>query len=502
MNDPNGMFLDAEGTYHLYYQYNPSATIAGNQHWGHATSTDLYTWENQPIALAPDNSTAYIFSGSAVTDPNNTSGFFPNQTNGVVAIYTLAGPQQQVQDIAYSYDNGYTFTKYAGNPVLSADSAQFRDPKVFWYEDHWVMVVAFSQEFVLAIYTSPNLTSWSHASNFSYHGLLGTQYECPNLVEMQVYGSNETMWLMYLSINPGAPLGGSIGEYFPGNFNGTHFTAVDAAARIADWGKDNYASQFFYGTGTEAISIAWASNWQYCNLVPTGPAEGWQSTMSLPRTNYLRQGARNQGYTLVSLPYDLARLRSSESTASTTNLGANGTLFADVSAGSGAFMLDVNVTGLNLTGLSNTASINFTISSSGSRESISGGIFVAGDSTMWLDRGGISGWDNVYNTNRFSTALVLNNTLDFQVVVDRSIIEVFALEGERSATAVYYSEALLDTVVLRSGNLNSGVSINAQVRMLNGTWGSGAIQANGTSVGQNSTGMVRRELVAEESWKF
>lgn len=498
MNDPNGLFLDANGTYHLYYQYNPNSTIAGNQHWGHATSPDLYTWTNQPIALSPYNN-SFIFSGSAVIDANNTSGLFPNQTNGVVAIYTLAGTIQ-TQDIAYSRDGGYTFEIYEGNPVLSINNANFRDPKVFWYDDgttsHWVMAVAVAQEFTVSIYTSPNLTSWMFASNFSHHGLLGSQYECPNLVHMPVYGGG-SMWLLYISINPGAPVGGSIGQYFPGEFNGTHFIPSDSATRIADFGKDNYATQFW--SGVDGISIAWASNWQYCNLVPTGPAEGWQSTMSLPRQNHLRQANRNQGLTMVSLPHNLQDLRASEVIARTGNLGSNGTLLADVGGASGAFMLDVNVTSLNVTELQSTASINFTLIASGSQESIEGGTFVAEDATMWLDRGGIHGWDNVYFTNRFSASLVLNDTYDFQVVVDRSIIEVFGSEGEKSATLVYYPETLLDTVVIRSSGLNEGVSISAVVHMLEGTWEADVSQPNGTAVGTNGTRRaLEREL--EGAW--
>lgn len=500
MNDPNGMFLDDNGTYHLYYQYNPTDTIAGNQHWGHATSRDLYTWTNQPIALSPSNSTSFIFSGSAVLDPNNTSGLFLNQTNGILAYYTLSGPTQQTQNLAYSLDNGYTFTKYAHNPLIAIGSPQYRDPKVLWYApgNHWVMVVSYAQEFTIEILTSPNGLTWSFASNFSHHGLLGTQYECPNLVEMPMQGSDETMWLLYISVNPGAPLGGSIGQYFPGRFNGTHFSPVDHAARIADWGKDNYASQFFSNIpgNQNQVSIAWASNWHYANYVPTGPAEGWASAMSLPRVNYLRNATRT-GYTLVSLPYRLEGLRGGEAVASSDDLGSNGTLFADLEGGSGAFMVDVNVTGLNVSGLSNTASVNFTIMASGSGEVIGGGIFLGGDATMWIDRGGIQGWNNIYNADKFSTAYVLEDAFDFQVVVDRSIIEVFGLEGEKSATLVYYPEALLDTVVVRTSGLNEGASVTANVYSLEGTWPSGQLQPNSTV---NGTALDRRNLLESQLW--
>jgi len=407
MNDPNGMFVDDNGTWHLYYQYNPTRDVAGNQHWGHATSQDLYHWVNQPIALFPPNNYTYVFSGSAVVDVNNTSGFFPNQTNGVVAIYTLAeypnnqaGPQQQA--IAYSYDSGYTFIPYEGNPVIASTATHFRDPKVVWYEDHWVLVVAYAQEFAVGIFTSPDLKNWTHVSNFSYHGLLGAQWECPNMVEMPVEGSDETMWLLYISINPGAPMGGSIGQYYPGHFNGTHFEAVDSVARIADFGKDNYAGQFFYGTPPgEAVSIAWASNWQYTSITPTGPREGWRSTMSLPRRNYLANITRNIGWTLVSLPYDMSPVMG-ESISSNETLG-NGTVFVDFSGvKSNAVYFEVNATGINPMRLTGSSTLNFTFRSPVTNEYLRGGVFFGGDSTTWLDRSGVCGFDNVLFTDKFS----------------------------------------------------------------------------------------------------
>lgn len=247
---------------------NPSAIVAGDQHWGHATSKDLYHWINQPIAISAPNSSSYAFSGSAVVDVNNTSGFFPSQDDGVVAIFTIDTAEPislQTQNLAISKDGGYTFELFGGNPVLDIGSSQFRDPQVTWYNDHWVMVVSYASEYVIGVFTSKNLVAWEHASNFSHAGLLGIQYECPNLVEVPVEGSTETMHVLQISINPGAPLGGSISQYFPGSFDGYTFTPVDATARISDFGKDNYAGQFFSGlpAGSEAIQIAWASNWEY-----------------------------------------------------------------------------------------------------------------------------------------------------------------------------------------------------------------------------------------------
>ncbi|QDS74267.1 hypothetical protein FKW77_003232 [Venturia effusa] len=506
MNDPNGMFLDSEGTWHLYYQYNALGLVAGNQHWGHATSKDLYHWVNQPIALFPPNNFTYVFSGSAVVDVDNTSGFFPNQTNGVVAIYTLAeypggqpGPQQQA--IAYSHDNGYTFTPYQGNPVIASTSSQFRDPKVIWYEDHWVMVIAYAQEFAIGFFTSPDLKKWTATSNFSYHGLLGLQYECPNLVELPVRGSNETKWLLQISINPGAPLGGSIAEYFPGSFNGTHFVAVDAVARIADFGKDNYAGQFFYGTpaGQDAVSIAWASNWQYTQITPTGPLEGWRSSMSLPRRNYLANITR-VGWDMVSEPYDMTPVLG-DVLAENDSFG-NDSISVDFSkVESNALYFAINVTGINSTTISGSATLNFTFTSPISNEYLQGGFYFGGDTPFFIDRSGIRGFDNVFFTDKFSTnnPISADGTWCMVGVIDRSILEVFLDGGERSGTVSFYPTQPLTTMSLHAANILPEMKIAVEVRALKSAWAKPEEAEEMTMTGNvtakmNST-MSRRSLL-------
>jgi beta-fructofuranosidase len=268
MNDPNGLFYH-NGTYHMYYQWDATANVAGNQHWGHATSPDLYHWQNHPPAIAPGAPGEGIFSGSAVIDVDNTSGFFGSQpagNPGIVAIYTLNTPTSETQNIAYSTDGGYTFTKYSGNPVIDVNSNQFRDPKVIWHapSNKWVMAVARPTEFTVVFYTSSDLKSWTKASEFAHRGWLGIQFECPNLVEIPVHNSNqqdsgETKWVLVVSINPGAPQGGSFTQFFPGEFDGTTFTPEDDGARQVDFGKDNYAMQFFYGTGKKTLGVGWVS---------------------------------------------------------------------------------------------------------------------------------------------------------------------------------------------------------------------------------------------------
>jgi beta-fructofuranosidase len=475
MNDPNGMFRDADGLWHLYYQYNPTALVAGNQHWGHATSKDLYHWVNQPIALFPPEEDTFVFSGSVVVDENNTSGFFPDQDNGVVAIYTLSSPTVQDQAIAYSRDGGYTFEPYKGNPVIPSTSTQFRDPKVIRYNDSWIMVVAYPQDFAIGIFESSDLKEWTATSNFSHHGLLGLQYECPNMISIPYIDEDgekqDDMWLMAISINPGAPLGGSITEYFPGHFNGTHFEAVDGAARIADFGKDNYAGQWFYGLSEDEnpVSIAWASNWQYTQVVPTGD-EGWRSAMSLPRENYLTKAER-VGWKLVSKPYDLSPVLGRE-LASNDSFG-NSKLTVDYSdVESNAIYWEVNVTGLAGADVSSTSSMNFTFLSPATGESIKAGYYFGGDAVYFLDRGNTRAFDNVFFTDKTSLGSLAasDGSWNTSGVIDRSIFEGFLNDGVDSVTNTFFSTEPLTLMEFSTVDIPEDVKVSIAVYALESAW--------------------------------
>lgn len=517
MNDPNGMFVDANGTWHLYYQYNPTGLVAGNQHWGHATSRDLYHWENQQIALFPPEERVYVFSGSAVVDPNNTSGFFPDQDNGVVAILTLAryyadgsaGPQEQA--LAYSLDGGYTFEYYDGNPVIASNSTQFRDPKVIWYDDHWAMVVSYSQEFVVGIFTSTDLKTWTHASNFSHHGLLGAQYECPNLVKLPVRDTIsgdvvDSAYVLSISVQPGAPLGGSITEYFPGAFNGTHFEPFDAATRLTDFAKDNYAAQFFYGVpdGEDAINLGWASNWQYAQTVPTGNTEGWRSAMSLPRRNYLTNATRI-GWVMANELVDPTPVL--DAPLNTTRFEGNGSVVVDYSSvDSGALYIEANVTGLNASTLTGASTLNISFASPVSGEVLRSGYYFGGDQPFFLDRGLLRGFDNIFFTDKFSTADVWNTTAGawrVQAVIDRSILEVFVDGGVHAATALFFPSQPLTLMSLATANLPAGVEVSVAVWSVKSAWAEyeneeGTVVGNVTDA--TSTAGARRDMIYEATW--
>lgn len=277
MNDPNGMFYK-DGVYHLYYQYNPYASVWGNMNWGHATSRDLVHWKHEPVAIAPD-ALGTIFSGSAVVDADNTSGL---GAGTVVAFYTSAS-ERQMQSMAYSTDGGKTFTKYAGNPIVTSHVPDFRDPKVIWHEPtrRWVMVLAAGQQ--MQFYSSADLKSWTYESAFGLEvGCHAGVWECPDLFELPVEGTDQSRWVLICNINPGGPAGGSATQYFVGTFDGHRFVVDEpCATKWMDWGRDHYATVTWSNAPDDRrIAIAWMSNWQYAAVVPT---RAFRSANSIPR---------------------------------------------------------------------------------------------------------------------------------------------------------------------------------------------------------------------------
>lgn len=271
MNDPNGMFYK-DGVYHLYFQYNPYGSVWGNMHWGHSTSTDLMHWKFEGCAIVPDAWGA-IFSGSCVVDHDNTAGF---GKGAVIAFYTSAKSTPwgdvQAESMAYSLDNGKTFTKYEGNPIVTSLEKDFRDPKVFWYAPgkHWCMVLAVGQH--MEIYSSANLKEWKKESEFgAMQGAHGGVWECPDLVEIPVEGTREKKWVLICNLNPGGPFGGSAAQYFVGSFDGKKFVNESPTqTKWLDWGKDNYATVTWNSApDNRCVALGWMSNWQYANNVPT-----------------------------------------------------------------------------------------------------------------------------------------------------------------------------------------------------------------------------------------
>ncbi len=317
MNDPNGLFY-AEGVYHLYFQYWPYGNTWGPMHWGHATSKDLVKWEEQPIALYPDRF-GYIFSGSAAYDTQNNSLLGQNGKAPAVAIFTYHDPVKEKagkidvesQGLAYSVDNGQTWTKYdEGNPVIKNPGIRdFRDPKVNrdWVNNRWILVLAAQDK--AQFYASENLKDWKYLSDFGVGlGAHGGVWECPDFFPLKVKGTNEIKWVLLQSLNPGGANGGSGTQYFIGDFDGKHFTldktfaqtlSTEKAAWL-DYGRDNYAAVTWSGTPDEQYKrylIGWMTNWDYANVVPT---QTWRGANTVVRELELVKD--NQGYKITTIP--------------------------------------------------------------------------------------------------------------------------------------------------------------------------------------------------------
>ncbi|MCF4009574.1 glycoside hydrolase family 32 protein [Rheinheimera sp. UJ63] len=303
VNDPNGLFY-FDNTYHLFFQLNPDNTVWGNIHWGHAVSTDLMHWEHKPTALfAEPDGLGYIFSGGAVVDHHNASGFAKQGETPIIATFTQHSKAEvQVQSMAYSLDGGATFTMYEHNPVLPNPGLKdFRDPKVVWFAQDQVWIKAVVAGQCVHFYRSSDLRSWQKVSEFGQgYGAHGGVWECPDLFPLTCSKTGRELWVLLISINPGGPNGGSATQYFIGHFDGQHFKPLDNETRWLDYGTDCYAGITWDNTpqiNTQRTYIAWMSNWLYANKTPDN---SWRGAMTLPRTLKLAQKA--QGYVLDTTP--------------------------------------------------------------------------------------------------------------------------------------------------------------------------------------------------------
>jgi len=432
VNDPNGMVY-FNHTYHLFFQYYPKDIIWGPMHWGHAVSKDLVHWKQLPIALYPD-SLGYIFSGSAVVDSNNTSGFGKKGKIPMVAIFTHHDPKGekagtevfQNQSIAYSLDEGSTWTKYAGNPVLKNPGIKdFRDPKVMWYakQKKWVMTLATKDH--ITFYSAPDLKTWKKESEFGLReGAHGGVWECPDLFPLKLNG--KTYWILVVNLNPGGPNGGSATQYFVGGFDGHQFTPMDSQTRWLDYGPDEYAGITWSNTGSRKIFLGWMSNWEYANQVPT---QKWRNAMTIPRDLRLKQS--KQGIVIASAPVpELVNI--SANTSVSKNVAFNKTLeLTDkVSKLKSQYVLKLTLAQLK----------GYTIKLSNKKgEEVLVGYDDVKDQ-YFIDRtksGKIDfqkDFSGRFTAPRFSTS----KSSDLTIVVDKASVELFADGGLTTMTAVYF----------------------------------------------------------------
>lgn len=414
MNDPNGMVYK-DGEYHLFYQYNPYGSRWGNMNWGHAISRDLVSWEHMPVAISPDG-LGTIFSGSAVVDKDNTAGF---GANAIVAFYTQASARQ-MQSIAYSTDNGRTFKKYAGNPVLTGDVADFRDPKVSWHEGthKWILTLAVGQE--IRFYSSPNLKDWTYESNFGEgQGNHGGVWECPDLFELPVAGTSQKKWVLIVNINPGGPFGGSATQYFVGSFDGHKFVNESPkATKWMDFGKDHYATVTWSNVPqNRVIALAWMSNWQYANEVPTMQ---YRSSNSVPRD--LRLFVKDGETYLQSAPSpELLALRKDKVMSKSFSVGKAYTIDQLMSDNKGTYEITMTVRQKKQGNLSMRL-----MNEQG--EEIEYSLDMAKrELTCIRDKSGVTGFSKDFITP--TVTQVDGGDLQLRFLVDRSSVEAFVNDG-------------------------------------------------------------------------
>ncbi|MEM8858890.1 MAG: glycoside hydrolase family 32 protein [Chloroflexota bacterium] len=438
MNDPNGLIYH-NGEYHLFYQYYPDDLVWGPMHWGHAVSKDLIEWEHLPIALYPADD-GWIFSGSAVIDEHNTAGF---GAGAMVAVYSLhiqitADRAIQNQGIASSLDDGRTWTKYEGNPVISmpdfGDHNEFRDPKVDWYgtadDGHWVMVLAVQDE--VWIYISPNLKDWELTSKFGQEiGCHGGVWECCDLFEMAVENSDESYWIMLVSVQNGAPAGGNGVQYFVGSFDGKVFTPTEANPKIGwtDYGPDFYAAVTFNNApNNRRVLIGWMNNWPYSHDIP---AEIWRGMQSVPRDLYLVQ--QTDDFVLYAHPVK-------ELDNYWNQVASIGPLDLDDARQVNQFSAAVAEYSITFTINEHTTAEYF-----GMRVRCGGGQYTTigysnVDQSIYVDRSkmGVDVPKMFLSSLLKSEFSVKNGVISLNAIVDHESIEVWTNEGERYMTLLNY----------------------------------------------------------------
>lgn len=433
MNDPNGL-LYYKDTYHLFYQYYPKASVWGPMHWGHATSTDMIHWKNQPVALYPD-SLGYIFSGSAVVDYNNTSGFGKNGQPPLVAIFTHHDPVKekagrkdtQTQSLAYSNDEGKTWHKYDHNPVLKNPGiTDFRDPNVIWYapEKKWVMSLATKDR--ITFYSSPNLKEWKKESEFGEHlGAHGGVWECPALFPATA-SDGKKLWVLIVNINPGGLNGGSATQYFVGNFDGRTFKALNKDTRWIDSGTDEYAGVTFHNTGDRNIFLGWMSNWEYATTVPT---EVWRSANTVPRELKLINIDHN--YYVTSEPVkELNSLKTTSIDLKNLNVKGEKDLAKLLKRSDNQFELKLSSKQLK--------SFSLTLSNKGGEQLVVG--FDAAENNWYVDRtkAGVSDFNKNFAKRIVSKRIINEPVTDVTLIVDVASVELFADKGSTVMTAIFF----------------------------------------------------------------
>lgn len=440
MNDPNGMFYK-DGVWHLYYQWNPYGSKWQNMTWGHSSSTDLINWQHHPAAIEPDG-LGTVFSGSCAIDKDDTAGF---GSDAVIALYTSAAASQ-VQSLAHSNDNGNTFEIYPGNPVITLES-EARDPNMFWNEatGEWNLVLAHALEHEMLVFTSPDMKQWTLQSAFGKG--LGAQdgvWECPDLFELAVDGSDQKKWVLICNINPGGPFGGSATQYFIGEFDGKTFTPDrDADGNVPtkwmDYGKDHYATvSWSNAPDNRRTVIGWMSNWQYAAEVPTMQ---YRSANTLPREIGLFRASDGEIYTSCTPSPEIGALRGNASVKKRSfTAGKKSRTFALPEANGGICEITLEITPKK------GVPVNLTLANeAGNKVEM---VYNPAESTFSFDRyqSGQTDFSQDFPAITTAPAFTDGGNLRLRIFIDRSSIEVFEQNGRFAMTNLVFPESPYTTL--------------------------------------------------------
>lgn len=451
MNDPNGMFYK-DGRWHLYYQYNPYGSKWQNMTWGHSVSDDLVNWEHLPEAIRP-NGLGSVFSGSCAVDHDNTAGF---GSDAVIALYTSAGTSQ-MQSLASSTDDGLTFNIYPSNPVLTLES-EARDPKVFWNDStkEWNMILAHALDHEMLIFTSPDMKSWTLQSSFGKGlGAQGGVWECPDLFELPVAGTDEKKWVLLCNINPDGPFGGSGTQYFVGDFDGKTFKAdTDAAGNVStkwlDYGKDHYATVTWSDAPDgRRVALGWMSNWQYAADVPTMQ---FRSANTLPREMGLFRAPDGEVYASSAPSPELEALRGKlAAKVKKTTVGRKARSFALPSENGGIceIMLDVDA--------SKASMVNLVLSNNQGEKVMMQ--YDPSAATLSFDRteSGITDFSEGFPTVTVTPTHETSGRIALRIFVDRSSMEVFGNNGEFVMTNLVFPRTPYTSLSVSSDGGNAKI---------------------------------------------
>jgi len=446
MNDPNGMVYN-NGVYHLFFQYHPNSSVWGPMHWGHATSADMIHWKREAIAIFPD-SLGTIFSGSAVVDKNNSSGFGKKGQAPLVAIFTQHNMQGeksgrndfQNQSLAYSLDNGKTWIKYSNNPVLKNPGiTDFRDPKVMWYgnQKKWIMTLATKDH--ITFYSSKDLKGWIKESEFGATvGAHGGVWECPDLFTLDDKGKK--VWVLIVNLNHGGPNKGSATQYFLGDFDGNKFTPYTTDIKWIDYGPDEYAGITWSNTGDRKIFLGWMSNWMYANIIPT---ETWRNAMTIPRELKLRHAGKD--LLIASEPVvELSKIQSKPIVVS--NLKAANSFDVAGKTGKIKFPCRINLS------MDEIKDFSLAISNEIGEELSIG--FDKRRNQYFIDRSksGKTDFQTEFAIRHAAPRFTVNSKMNLSLLIDASSIELFADDGLTVMTEIFFPSKPYNQIYIQSAD--------------------------------------------------